>query len=208
MLIRVNRTPSNPTFAILAPDPKCPQPCWRGIQLGVTTLDEAYTTLRADQASITEVAQPYEHIVNWRLPFLPSVAPSLMHWFGRPGNDVQAIRFDVNPFSKNEFKLADAIFLWGTPRAMSVYYCAGADAYHAVVDVFFTGNVQVRTVELFNDWQGRPVPSEVRPTPDLLLVMVRYYSDSNDMIMRLPPNWRGFRHLEENTLGFASMCDM
>lgn len=197
-----------PLVEVIGPDPTCAQPCWHGIQVGRTTIDEAQTILQSDTSLIKKLERPYPQDENlaWNLASPSLLAASATHLYGRFGHEVQAIRFNL-PF-RGAFRLGDAIAIWGEPVGAWVYYCSGADADHVIVDVYFKGNFQVRTVELFNNWRGKPIPSDIRITPDLPLVMLRYYSDSNDMIWQRFPAWNGFKQWHEDELGHTSMCDI
>ena len=210
LLIRAHPSTPNSVFATaLATDPTCPQPCWHGIQLGQTTVDEAYDILRADPAAFATIERPYVYFVTWQLVSLPNIKASLVHVASSPNNDVQSISFDLynTLWSKDsQFTLADAMQLWGTPIGSSLYYCSYGDSNRAMMTVHFAGNIKVTTKALFSNWRGNPIPALVHVRPDVPLAYIQYYADSNRMVGRPSGNWRGFRDRREDSLKFTNFC--
>jgi hypothetical protein len=209
-VIRRNSVTSDSVFAAyFRRDLTCPQPCWHGIQLGKTTVAEAYDLLRSEQSVFTNIERPYEYYVTWQFASLPSDKASLVHLGSHPGNEIQAVRFEIDTLAwqrKDIFTIADAIQLWGTPLSSHIFYCSYGDANRAMMKVYFEGNIQVTSTTLFNDWRGKPVPSLVHITPTVPLAHIEYYADSNNMIPRPSGKWRGFKDVREDSLNFTNLC--
>ncbi|MBX3085791.1 MAG: hypothetical protein KF716_29405 [Anaerolineae bacterium] len=211
-MIRTTAAPSDPVFAAaFQRDPTCPQPCWHGIQLGITSVDDAYKILQTDLSSFSAINRSEETYITWQLASLPHVDASLVHLFGRPGNDAQAVRFSFNISAMmwdkaKKFTLADAIHIWGTPLGSSIFYCTYGDADRAMMMIWFAGNIRATSVELFNDWRDNPVPDLVHVTPDLQLAFIEYFSDSNNMVPRPARTWNGFKDRREDSLKYYNLC--
>ena len=179
--------------------------CWHGIQPGTESINEAKVHLALDP-TIAELDQPYSYMISWILPNTPLEVDAL-HWPGTPGEEVQMIDFNFK-YNRNSilFRLSDAIALWGQPVSELRYICTGADAHHAMVAVYFNGNIRVETVELYNDWMGTQPPVNLHITPSLEVASVRFSVNSYALVENSGGIWPGFKRWSFTDLGHISMC--
>jgi hypothetical protein len=113
----VGSTNKPPALAMLDPG-NCPQPCWHGIQPGVTTMKQAHTILNNDPTLI-DIRTPKEFGGCWR-----SISPALAIVCIGSGDNIglKGLTYYVSQWpSQNSMQLGDAINLLGEP--ISTYSC-------------------------------------------------------------------------------------
>lgn len=192
-MIRVTAAPPDRTFAVFQRDPNCLQPCWHGIQLGTTTIDEAYTILRADRALITVNKRIRNEHIDWQLASLPAVDASL-DTVGNLHNIILSVEFDIKSAVPQRFTLENAVQLWGAPVGALSYFCSSGGQEHLVAEVFFAGNIQVTSLDL-SDQAAIPstsIPISPKITPDLPIAVALYYGDAYPWGENHRQPWRGF----------------
>lgn len=172
---------TSPLAAVLRPDSTCPQPCWHGIRLGRTTLDEAEALLRNEPVSFTGLEWFEAQMrLGWIMP--EGAGAYAYHWPNEPGRDVQLIGFRLA--HEAHFRLADALALWGEPVGVTYDTCPNTSP--SFLFVGFQGNVSVSVV--FNI----PAGTFPRITPDLPIATVDYRSVS----LTYRSRWKGFRQID------------
>jgi hypothetical protein len=164
---------------------RCAQPCWRGIQPGVTTLDEAETILREDEA--LEITREAERVCGqssnpfWQLCAEAEAATvTRLNWILPASGDERVF-------------LADTIAAFGEPFAAKL--CGRLDTWHSVV--VFNGNVVVIA------YGGSALMNEPRRlAPDQRVEQVLYYAEGTmpPRYMQDAPPWRGYGEVAEHPI--------
>lgn len=207
-MIRTTAAPSDPVFAAaFQRDPTCPQPCWHGIQLGITSVDDAYNILHKENSFVIQIERPDENSIRWEFVALPEVRASAVHLDDRPGSAVQVLQ--VYLYTKHwgdieQFTIADAVRIWGAPISSEVYACPNGSSKQ--VRLRFAGNIQALSYDIVGTRDSISNQSEIRIAPDLPLAFIHYSVDLNAGSVRPPRIWSGFRRWREQETKFLSAC--
>jgi hypothetical protein len=150
-----------------------PQPCWHGMHIGVTTVDEAVKLLSADETIRLSDYDPSDNFVCWRWN---------NQWrnkrFGADGCYSLApdSYYTLNLFyMDNPLRLSDVFLLIGKP--VSSYLCLN---YHD--GLIYSDSMTLRVF----------VPDNQRINPELAVVQIGYYAPNSTTRHMLNFGWRGF----------------
>lgn len=191
----VGRTLTPPADAVLSRT--CPTPCWQGLIPGQTVFAdvEALITSRAPfltgltYSTITRL-RTVDRELCWDIR-------ATRLWQGcaqreSRRNDGPITHVQLNP-PVGGFTLGDALIRYGRPiGALACVRFTGRVRVHITVDVYFSGNVQVRA---YNE----PDATLLRTTPEMIVSLVRYHALADEPPYRFDlPAWNGFRALQEN----------
>ena len=149
---------SNPFVDAVLPDTACEQPCWRGIQPGITDYKDAHNLVAA----------------------LPNTTPI--------ENDIDAWWWWIDDMPQHEIRLVfrKDVQVWIAPQGVrlgDIVQSMGEPAYqHLQVAVVGRQLSQTRIVELYYPPQQLIVTLELAlgeaPTPYLPVLAVRYYPEA------------------------------
>ncbi len=124
-------------------DQSCPQPCWRAIQPGQTTIGQARTLLIAGAPLIqhvnsspnSDIPGPEPHVC-WSINVIPN-------WQGCAARDIIADgpvnRIEIRIPIQANFTLGEAILMFGRPKAAVVCPLSGLPN----AALYFDNNVEV-----------------------------------------------------------------
>src|SRR5579859_449428 len=125
-------------------DTTCPQPCWRGIRPGHTTVDQARNLLMADAPFIQHVTNnnasdvPGQPRVCWSMDVNPD-------WTGCAERDVVSDgpvnRIELHIPVETHFTLGEAILLFGKPQGAVICPQYGLQ----LAAIYFANGVAVNT---------------------------------------------------------------
>jgi hypothetical protein len=205
--ITIHTLPANPALTLLSPDPTCPQPCWHGIQLGKTTVDEAQAHLLNDKVLASTVTRRDALTLNWSIP--PGAIYPSQAWSPLEQSQIQDIVLGVPPTT--HLRLGDAIALWGDPTHANVERCNGGDAYHGQAHLDFQGNIEVM-IEFYAAWD-QPEPPGVQLSPETPIAEIHYFLDPSRRFWYRDPTYSGFtftgfRYWTQDQMGYSSMCGL
>ncbi|MCC7209197.1 MAG: hypothetical protein IT323_17930 [Anaerolineae bacterium] len=150
----------------------CTQPCWRGLHVNATTVQEAAAQLRADPA--ISVTREDAYSVCWDAlggPFERGCAHS-WRGIGAPNDKIQI----MNLFTRGgQFRLGDAVRAFGPPYAY-ILPCREANG-----NVYFQGNI-IAVMDT----------SYTRYGPESLVSYLSYVTTSAPWYAYEGAEWHGF----------------
>jgi hypothetical protein len=193
----IGSTNKPPALALLDPG-DCPQPCWHGIQPGVTKMEAAKMVLKGE-TNLANISPPTEnHGGCWR-----TTTP--VSWVicvgANSGAEKLPGRVDDITFwpSEGTLRLSDAVNLFGTPT--SVYSCPTisglktnlAGPHRAITVMFGTYGTGV----IYKPSGLSDNPTATRVTLDMIVYDLTFVRASNFSPNLIPQSqrWRGFTRL-------------
>jgi hypothetical protein len=175
-----------PSIAVRLLSPgACPQPCWRGIQPGKTTLDQAEVILRADGKFTLEpnsFTDPFGKI-NYQLCWSRSSAPRWEGCATRRGSPNPNDPIDDIVLIP-EIRLGEVVQALGQPTGFQLRL--GTDTIDA--DLYFGGNIRVDAGIIYSAMMSS---YNYQLTPYITIVRVTYFRPEQQPRCN-PHPWRGF----------------
>jgi hypothetical protein len=186
----------------------CPSLCWHGIEVGKTTLDEAFRLLQKDNTFTAINLKDW--VLTWETveePKFKIMALSL----STPSEEARISFLRIEPDFMANFTVQDAISIWGEPTGLQVRVCNAPDSYHGEANIFFNHGVRITSLDLglFGYKWATDTP-EIRLEPGNKIVQIRFFSSSDTLVgteNMLP--WYGFRSWlrDDDEVGYSSMCN-
>jgi hypothetical protein len=164
----------------------CAQPCWHGVQPGVTRVAEAFASLDADPLVAdlirNDPSSIYPCELEWKMLAIPLFTGCMVI---RPDNPVDGI---ILRYADAQIRLADVMAVFGRPRL--VEFCQRYDfglrfRESAFVTLYFQKNIMVMAYH--------PTPQTWRLDPRMIVKMVRYEKPQSVLAIGADAApWRGF----------------
>ncbi len=173
-----------PAIAMFQAQQCGPEPCWHGIQPGVTTIEQAKAILSADRALVADLGFYFDNC--WYFVPFPSwkICLGPLHGFSSDVITYVYVRFESAPEAP---RLGDMLPLFGEPVASKLcWYRFGVGVNNSRsfvgADVYFENGVYTGAYD-------PQQPNSTRPDPNMALFLVTYaHRDRRPDL----PFWRGF----------------
>jgi hypothetical protein len=177
---------------------QCDQPCWQGIRLGETTIDQVTDQFKANNLlRLNTISSKFDNERCWNSTLnnqTQAWEACAVFWYGS-GRRIYLIR--LNP-PQGALTLGDAVAVFGHPTAVKLCWWDGKipnmPTYFVRARIAFANGIEVWAYNL-----RRPLAEQINP--QMLIYTVRYQSEMDNSPYRGDVRWPGFTRF-----GSRKMC--